>query len=199
MNLKCVLCTVITGSKFLVEGVATDFRYVKCKSTPDPSVQRVGQCHRNQHELHAIGFQVSAGFIRLMETCYDARLYNTLYVRFNLMKGAENRQRNVPRLSYFRKSTHFRNIQPPIEKVYNCVKGQYAVFINLLGSPQLAARYILHYLLCCYIVIKSWLLLYLKLCITFLYIALKIVLHVTLRIREERKLKITRASDRPCN
>lgn len=137
-----VIATCQSGSKFLVEGVATDFRYVKCKSTPDPSVQRVGQCHRNQHELHAIGFQVSAGFIRLMETCYDARLYNTLYVRFNLMKGAENRQRNVPRLSYFRKSTHFRNIQPPIEKVYNCVKGQYAVFLNLLGSPQLAARYI---------------------------------------------------------
>jgi hypothetical protein len=96
----------------------------------------------NQYDKHSIGFKVNAGFIGLMEVCYDPQRHTTLYIRFIIMQGVDSRQRNVPRQNYFKKGGFFKGLTPPIESVYNCRSGQYSIFANLLGSEDLARRYI---------------------------------------------------------
>jgi hypothetical protein len=77
-----------------------------------------------------------------MEVCFDPERHTTQFIKFIVVRGVENRQRNVPRKNYFRKSGLFKDLTPPIESVYSCRSGQYSILANLLGAEEAVDRYI---------------------------------------------------------
>jgi hypothetical protein len=139
---SCHRPVLIAGTKFSIDGTPTDFFNITCKDTPESAIANTGKCNINRYDKHSIGFKVKAGFVELMEVCYDPQRHTTQYVKFTVVRGAESRQRNVPRQNYFRKSGFFKGLTPPIETVYNCKSGQQSILASLLGSEEAVHRYI---------------------------------------------------------
>jgi len=51
----------------------------------------------NKHVPIEIGFNVTGGFIRLIELCRDDTTYTTYYTKFQLLKAIESSQIRYPR------------------------------------------------------------------------------------------------------
>lgn len=76
-----------------------------------------------------------------MELCYDPHLHNTLFTKFTVSKGVENRQKTKRGRSSLNKSHFDTGLASPPDIIFNCKNGQLPTLRNILGQENLANQY----------------------------------------------------------
>lgn len=132
LHIRCA-----TGTKFTdANGETIGMQRLQCARWPEHSIRPNGTCLWG-HKRLVTGFDVSAGFVPVYESCFDAAAARTIYTKIRLTNDAQSAQRGVKRPSWRGREQY--DFDPG---VFYTKKHQYRTFVQLLGSEELASRYV---------------------------------------------------------
>jgi len=93
-----VKAVCVRDKAFNVNGEQRNFSSLTCKRQIEHQAKQMSASPcLNKHTPIEIGFNVSSGFIRLIELCRDDTTYTTYYTKFKMLRAIESGQIRYPR------------------------------------------------------------------------------------------------------
>ncbi|XP_047104985.1 LOW QUALITY PROTEIN: uncharacterized protein LOC124754737 [Schistocerca piceifrons] len=133
--------TCVSGTTFSVDGRSYALSDLKCSSLPDSSqrdTQQTCGASAGVYPLLQIGFELSTGFVKLIDICFDDTRLTTLYAQETIVAGIGGYQSGFPRPNWMQ-GDFFGDID--VNTAYTKNK-QRETISEILGSSELGDQYV---------------------------------------------------------
>ncbi|XP_043499677.1 uncharacterized protein LOC122522556 [Polistes fuscatus] len=138
--LKEVKATCVRNQIFNVNGENTNFSSLTCHHLPENMARRTNSwCYDDKSAHVEIGFNLTTGFLRIIELCRNEETYNTYYTKFRMTKWIDGYQRSYPRPWKWTAGDYFGKIDINGQYVY---ERQLQTLAKLLNSTELAKTHL---------------------------------------------------------
>nr|ARW74136.1 double stranded RNA degrading enzyme 3 [Locusta migratoria] len=141
LDVQEATATCVSGSTFSVGDQQFALQDLSCSHLPTSTQQDSGQtcgAASGSFPLLQIGFELSAGFVKTIDVCFDDERLATLYSQSTIVAGIGGSQKGFPRRGW-KQGDFFGDID--VNKAYT-QKQQKATISEILGSSELGDQYV---------------------------------------------------------